>query len=138
MSRTTLKPGDIIAVDPVKPGVVAGHVVVAENGEDLFFAWTNKPWTEREDMARIGQPGLTRAQAEEVLQGKRSYEGAVIYKVWDEETNTSYDVPESVAEEIERRQAAAAPVTPPDEAENLGKIDPTPLNFDNYPSSGLW
>lgn len=138
MSRTTLKPGDLIAVDPVKPGVVAGHAVVAENGEDLYFAYTNIPWHKREDMAKIGQPGLTRAEAEEVLQGEREYPGAVIYKVWDEDSQTSYGIPDSVAEEIERRQNAVAPITPTADAPNLGKIEARPLDFDNTPSGGLW
>lgn len=140
MSRTTLKPGDIIAVDPVKPGVQAGMAVVSDDGESLYFAFTNKPWHEREDMAKIGQPGLTVSEAEEVLRGEREYTGAVIYKVWEDETQTSYGIPDSVAEEIERRQQASVqPSAQP--GETFEKIPPKPLDFDqpyNPSRDGLW
>lgn len=133
-----LEPGDVIAVDPVKPGVVAGTCLVAENGVDLMFAYSNVPWTERKDMEKIGQPGLTAQEAEDVINGKRKYEGAVIYLVWKEATQTSYGIPDSVAEEIERRQNEVAPIKRDDDPENLGKIPPRPLDFDNYPTGGLW
>lgn len=136
MSRTTLKPGDLIAIDPVRPGVVAGTVLVAENGEDLYFAYTNVPWTERKDMEAQGQPGLTRAEAEEVLNGEREYPGAVLYLVWKEETQTSYGIPESVQEEIDRRQMAVEPISA-EPGERFDKIPPRPLDFDT-PRDGMW
>lgn len=135
MSRYTLKPGDLLMVDPVIANVTPTPAVVAENGVDLMFAWNPKPWHQQ----RIAnQPGLTAQEAEQVLQGKREYEWAVLYKVWDEESQTPYAPPESVIEEIERRQMAVEPIKSDEGIEAQGKIPPKPLDFDSYPQTGMW
>lgn len=131
-SRTRLKPGDLVMVDPVKPGVNPAAVLVAENGTDLFFQFSPRPWHET---APAGVKGLTVAEAEEVLRGEREYP-QVLYKVWDEESQSSYAPPQSVLDEVERRQMSVEPARGSD-PEVQDKIPPAPIDFDR-PSSGLW
>lgn len=133
MSRTTLRPGDLVMVDPVQPRVNPAPAQVAENGEDLFFQFNPKPWHHQ---TIRGHEGLTRTQAEEVLRGEREYDGGVLYKVWDEATQTAYAPPPSVLEEVERRQMAVEAAPQDDEPVNLGKIKPAPIDFDT-PRDGL-
>lgn len=130
--RNTLKPGDILMVDPVHPNVVATAAVVADNGVDLMFQYNPKPWHTFEEN---GVRGLTVQQAEEVLRGEREF-AWVLYKVWDEETQSSFTPPLSVLEEIDRRQMAVEPIGEP--AENMGKIKPQALDFENTNPGGLW
>lgn len=124
MSRTTLKPGDLLMIDPIRPGVQAGTLLVAENGVDLMFQFNPRPWK------------LTAAEAEEVLRGERECpDGGVLYKVWEESTQTSFPPPQSVLDEIERRQAQVE--ASGEAGESFDKIKPAPVNLDR-PSSGLW
>lgn len=132
MSRTTLKPGDLLMVDPVRSGVLPTPAQVAENGVDLMFAWNPKPWHKQQIN---GVTGLTAQEAEEVLRGERTFEWAVLYKAWEEETQTPYSPPQSVLDEVERRQMAVQATGEP--AENLGKIKPEALDFET-PKDGLW
>lgn len=135
-NRTTLKPGDLFMVDPVRPNFIATPVLVAENGVDLMFQYNPKPWHTFEEN---GVRGLTAQQAEEVLRGEREFPW-VIYKTWDEQTQTSYSPPESVLEEIERRQMAVEPVQGA-ATEEAGKIKPEALDFQTPPPDGklpLW
>lgn len=133
MSRYTLKPGDLLMVDPVRPGINPTPCVVAENGVDLMWQYNPTPW----HLLNIkGLPGLTVKQAEEVLQGVREYEGAVIYKVFEEATQTSFAPPDSVLEEIERRQASVETVQS-EPGEVFDKIKPAPIDF-TTPKGGIW
>lgn len=131
MSRSTLKPGDLVMVDPVQGNVQAGPAQVAENGVDLMFQWNPKPW---HTQSFAGVQGLTAQEAEEVLRGEREFPW-ILYKVWDEEAQHSYAPPESVLEEIERRQMAVEAKGEP--AESLGKIKPQPVDFET-PKGGMW
>jgi hypothetical protein len=99
MSRFSLNPGDVLIVAPDK------MVAVTEDGLSPH-------------------PGFSLEDARRALQDPTHLKGHVVYKAWEEETQTSYSPPQSYLDEVERRQDAVAPV-PDAEPEVLGKIQPT-------------
>lgn len=110
MSRTTLDPGDVLMIAPDRAVVVTEENTLQPN------------------------PGFIRQQAIEALRKDGQIGKHLIYKAWDENTQTSYAPPQSYLDEVERRQEAVQ--ASGEAGELLGKIRPAPLDLD-APRQGL-
>lgn len=81
MSRTTLNPGDLV-VWASEGDAGDGVLLVAENGEDLWFQFSPKPWK------------YSVSEVEQFLNGQPFPEEGHLYKSYDEASGRSYADPE--------------------------------------------
>lgn len=95
MIETTLNPGDLIfwTGDPGAEYSAGAALLVADDGESLWFQFNPKPWHEQ---VLDGALGLTVHQAEEVLRGERKWTGSGrLFKCYDKATDRSLPDPQA-------------------------------------------
>lgn len=97
MSKTTLKPGDLVIWDPEREGVDQSVMLVSNDGTELLFQFGTVPFSQMEILYEDGRKdyGLTAEQAVAALEYgvfPLAFPG-VLFKAFDNATGTAYGDP---------------------------------------------